>query len=124
SLNKYLPDALDIVEQMLKHPVFHQHELEILINNQKEKLRVDLQKNEFIADQKMNVLLYGENHPYGYESEEKNYDAVNTDLLRAHHAACYNASNGFIMVSGLLPDNIVSLLEERFGGDDWKGVKL
>ncbi len=124
SLNKYLPDALDIVEQMLKYPAFHQHELEILINNQKEKLRVDLQKNEFIADQKMNVLLYGENHPYGYESEEKNYDVVNTDLLRAHHAACYNAANGFIMVSGLLPENIVPLLEQRYGGDDWKGVKL
>jgi zinc protease len=123
TLNKHLPRVLEIIEDVLKQPSFPENELEILLRNNKEKLKVDLQKNDFIADQKMNLLLYGENHPYGYESEEKNYDLVNVDLLKAHHQKLYNASNCFLFVSGLITDDIIKQLEKYFGGDDWKAAK-
>jgi len=123
TLNKHLPAVLELIEDMLKRPTFPQQELEISIRNNKEKLRVDLQKNEFIADQKMNLLLYGENHPYGYESEEKNFDLVNIDLLKSHFQKTYNASNCFLFVSGKISDDIIKQLEKYFGGNDWKGEK-
>jgi predicted Zn-dependent peptidase len=121
TLNKHLPAVLELIEDLLKCPTFPQQELEISIRNNKEKLRVDLQKNEFIADQKMNLLLYGENHPYGYEAEEKNYDLVNIDLLKTHFQKTYNASNCFLFVSGKITDGIIKQLEKYFGGSDWNG---
>jgi zinc protease len=123
ALNKHLPDVLDIAEDLLKNPVFSEKELEILLRNNKEKLKVDLQKNEFIADQKMNLLLYGENHPYGYESVESNFDLVNTDLLKEHHKKYYNASDCFMLVSGLITNDLIKQLEKYFGGNDWAGKK-
>jgi predicted Zn-dependent peptidase len=124
ALNKHFQDALIVVEDIIKRPVFDENELEIVIRNKKQRLRVDLQKVEFVADQKMNVLLYGENHPYGYEDEEKNYEAINPSLLRNFHQKHYTPSNGFMLVSGKVTDEILKLLEKFFGDTDWKGSKV
>jgi zinc protease len=123
SLNKHFQNALELTEDVIKRPAFSESELEIVVRNNKEKLRVELQKNEFIADQKMNMLLYGKNHPYGYEDEEKNFDAVTAESLKNFHRQFYTASNGFMLVSGKVTDDILKQLEKYFGSDDWKGTK-
>ncbi len=121
SLNKYLPDVLEIVEDVIKRPKFDEGELYLQITNSKEKLKVEKQKNEYLADEEMSVALYGNTHPYGYASEEKNYELVQREMLMEHHAKFYNAANGFIIISGKIESNTVSLLEKYFGGNDWKG---
>lgn len=123
SLNKYLPDVLEIIEDVIKRPKFDESELQLQITNSKEKLKVEKQKNEYIADEEMSVALYGNTHPYGYASEEKNYEFVQREMLLEHHTKCYNAANGFIIVSGKIENNTLPLLEKYFGGNDWKGEK-
>lgn len=122
SLNKYLPDVLEIIEDVIKRPKFEESELQLQITNSKEKLKVEKQKNEYLADEEMSVALYGNTHPYGYASEEKNYELVQRDMLQQHHQNFYNSSNGFIIVSGKIENNTLPLLEKYFGGNDWKGT--
>jgi predicted Zn-dependent peptidase len=122
SLNKYLPQVFEIVEDVIKRPAFSEKELQLLITNSKEKLKVEKEKNEYLADEQMSEALYGNTHAYGYGSEEKNYDLVNVDLLKTHHQSFYNAANGFIIVSGKIEKDLLPLLEKHFGGNDWKGT--
>jgi len=122
SLNKYLPQVFEIVEDIIKRPIFSEKELQLLITNSKEKLKVEKEKNEYLADEQMSEALYGNTHAYGYTSEEKNYDLVHVDLLKIHHQSFYNAANGFIIVSGKIEKNFLTLLEKHFGGNDWKGT--
>jgi zinc protease len=122
SLNKYLPQVFEIIEDVIKRPAFSEKELQMLITNSKEKLKVEKEKNEYLADEQMSTAMYGNTHAYGYTSEEKNYDLVNVDLLKTHHQSFYNAANGFIIVSGKIEKDFLPLLEKHFGGDDWKGT--
>ena len=122
SLNKYLPQVFEIIEDVIKRPAFSEKELQMLITNSKEKLKVEKEKNEYLADEQMSTAMYGNTHAYGYASEENNYDLVNVDLLKTHHQSFYNASNGFIIVSGKIEKDFLPLLEKYFGGDDWKGT--
>ena len=62
SLNKYLPQVFEIVEDIIKRPSFSEKELQLLITNSKEKLKVDKEKDEYLADEKMSEAQYGNTH--------------------------------------------------------------
>lgn len=119
-LNKYLHEVLPVISEVLQQPVFPEKELATIIRNSKEKLKIDLQKNEYLADQKMNVALYGNTHAYGYDSESKNYDAIQVDLLKQHYQNFYHAANGFLLVSGKINENVLQQIEKHFGGKEWR----
>lgn len=123
TLNKHMETTLALMEDIIKRPAFSEQELELAIRNSREKLRVELQKNEFVADQKMPLLLYGKNHPYGYEDEEKNFDALTPSVMKDFHNKYFTASQAFVIVSGNVTENIKKLLEKYFGDQDWKGAK-
>lgn len=123
SLNKYLAEVLPIVSEVIQQPIFPEKELVTIVRNSKEKLKVDLQKNEYLADQKMNIALYGNTHAYGYDVEAKNFDLINIEILKQHHQNFYNAASGFLMVSGKITDEVLQTIEKNFGGENWKGVK-
>lgn len=118
-LNKYLHEVLPVVSEVLQQPVFPEKELTTIIRNSKEKLKIDLQKNDYLADQKMNAALYGNTHAYGYDSEAKNYDVIKIDLLKQHYDNFYHAGNGFLLLSGKINDEVLQQIERYFGGKEW-----
>ena len=42
----------------------------------KQRLKVNLKKNEFVAGRLIDAYLYGEQHPYGKYSHEEDFDAL------------------------------------------------
>lgn len=121
SLNKYLDKVLPVLEDIIKHPVFPQTDLQIFTNNSKEYLKVNLLKNDFVADRKFGEVLYGTTNPYGYHSDIVDYDMVTSEELAAFHQRFYNSGNCAIIVSGSIEPSVLALLQQHFGGDDWAG---
>lgn len=122
SLNKHLNHLMPLVEEIIKQPSFPEHELAIKLNNSLEKLKLDKEKIEYLADEKMGFSLFGVDHPYGYISSEENYKKINIPLLKKHHQNYYNANNAVIFLAGKINDEVLNLLEKHFGQNDWKGT--
>jgi predicted Zn-dependent peptidase len=65
SLTKHLNKLLPVVQDMVSDSVFPESELAIYKQNSKQRLSVNLQKCEFVANRMIDSYLYGASHPYG-----------------------------------------------------------
>lgn len=115
TLSKHLPALLPVMNEMLIDSVFPEQELEVFKQNSKQRLQVNLKKPEFIAGRLIDSYLYGQDHPYGKYSNAGDIDAVTTDQLKAFYKKYYLQGHCAIFVSGFLPANLQSLLNEYFG---------
>src|SRR5690606_5330413 len=60
-------------------------------------------------------LLYGDTHPYGYNSTLESIDILTRDDIIDHYTTNYVGSNAFAVVSGDLPPNCQLLLNTYLG---------
>ena len=118
SLNKHLASVLPIVKDVLSNSQFPQREIDIYIQNQKQKLQVNLQKNDVLARKDFSNALFGDT-AYGVDIQLKHYDAVKRDDLIEYFKAAYAPNNCTIVVAGKFDGDSFSLLNEQFG-KDWQ----
>lgn len=119
SMNKFLPQVLPIFQEVMKEPAFQEEDLRIIASTAKQNLKVNLEKNEFLADKHFSETIFGASHPYGYELVPQDYDNCHVDNLRKHYMQNFHAGNGFVIASGNVTDEVLQYLEQFFGGTDW-----
>jgi len=68
ALNKHLPQVLPVFADMLYNPRFPQSELEHFVQRNKERLLVELSKNDVLAYREITEKIFGTQHLYGYNS--------------------------------------------------------
>jgi zinc protease len=117
SLNKHLVAVLPIVWSILNESIFPQQELDIFIQNQKQKLQVNLQKNDFLARKTFANAIFGAT-AYGSDISLSDYDAIKRDDLLAYFSAAFKPANCIIIAAGKFGDNEFDLLN-RFFGKEW-----
>lgn len=115
TLSKHLPKLLPVMREMITDSIFKEEELQIFVQNSKQKLSVNLQKCDFIANRLIDACVYGEQHPYGKYLVAADYDALTTDQLKAHFNQYYVNGHCIIFIAGKLPAGIEGLLNESFG---------
>lgn len=119
SLNKHLENTLRYLEEILKYPVFPEHEFETYMANKKQKYFINSQKVSVLARRKFVELLYGEQHPYGKNVLESDFDRLKIQDLKNFFNQHYNAGQCTILASGKLPENIIAIVETFFGKKVW-----
>lgn len=124
SLNKYLDESLKFIEEILKYPVFPEHEFNVHIANKKQKHAINSQKVSVLARRKFTELLFGSTHPYGRDVRESDFERINIDELKNFFTSHYNSLNCTIFASGNLPKNILEVLNKHFGDGSWGGNSL
>lgn len=115
SLSKQLPAILPVVRDMITDAVFREEELDIYKQNSKQRIRVNLQKCDFVATRLIDAFVYGEDHPYGKYTNPEDLDALNSNQLMAFFQQYYLNGQCMIFVSGKLPADIEQQLNGAFG---------
>lgn len=118
TLNKHLRSVLPIVKDVLSESQFVQHELDIYIQNQKQKLQVNLKKNDVLSRKEFAQALFGDT-AYGVNIKAEHYDALKREDLIEYFKAAYAPNNCTIIVSGKFDDASFNLLNGAFG-QDWE----
>lgn len=114
-LNKHVEKLLPVISEVISDSVFPQRELEIYVQNSKQRLQVNLQKCEFVAGRLIDAHLFGENHPYGKYNNLVDYSALTREDLLAFYDKYYRNGRCIIFAAGKLPDGFIQLLEKEFG---------
>lgn len=115
SLNKHLDQLVPILAEIIWEPTFPQKEIDVFIKNNQEVLKLELTKNDVIAYRKFTELIFGEDHPYGYNSYPETYDAISRADLVQHHQERFGTNNCTIFISGKFGDAELQLLNEYLG---------
>jgi len=116
TLNKHLPSVLPIVKDVLSESQFPQQELDIYIQNQKQKLQVNLKKNDVLSRKEFAHALFGDT-AYGINIKAEHYDALKREDLVEYFKAAYAPNNCTIVISGKFDELSFNLLNDTFGRD-------
>ena len=122
-LKKHLTELLPVLSEILTESVFPEDELSIYRNNQLQRLNINLQKCDFVANRLMDVYLYGEQHPYGRYSTAEGYEAITREQLLSFYDKYYVHGSCMILVAGKLPADLQQQLESCLGDLPLKGQK-
>ncbi len=123
SLTKHIDKLLPLFFEIFTESIFPEHELATIITNRKQRLSVDLTKNDFLANRHFVNALYGQKHPYGRVTQVEDFEKFSVEDLKAFFKKYYNASNLTIIVSGKFDDSLVKKLNETFGSKNYTGDK-
>jgi zinc protease len=114
SLNKHLLAVLPIVWSILNESIFPKNEINIFIQNQQQKLSVNLQKNDFLARRTFANAIFGDT-PYGSSIEEADYSALTQQEMISYFSAAFKPENCTIIAAGKFADKEFELLNQFFG---------
>jgi zinc protease len=115
TLSKHLGQLLPVVTDIFTKSIFPQEELEIFVQNSRQRLSVNLRKCDFVANREIDALLYGKDHPYGKYSTEEALNALDHEHLLDFYRKHYQNGELAIFVAGKLPANLDEQLNKAFG---------
>lgn len=119
SLNKYLPQTLDVLESIVKEPLFPKKELGVIVNNNIQQFLVNSSKVDFLAHRGLVKAIYGERHPNGHLAQEEDYHRINPTVLREFYNHYYHSANCCIYLSGKVNDDCLRRVETLFGTESF-----
>jgi zinc protease len=122
-MTKHFSKLIPLFAEMVLEPVFPEKELITFIENNIQNLAVELKKNEVLAYRKITELIYGVEHPYGYNSTPDLYRDLTTHDLKQHFNECYTSDNCMIFLSGKTDDTILTLLNQYLGQHNTLALK-
>ncbi len=115
TLTKHLPALLPFVYEIITDATFPEHEVEIHKRNAIQKLLVNLRQCEFVANQQIDALLYGQDHPYGRYSRKEKMEALVREDLMAFYKTHFNLVNAKIFMGGKAGEKELASINEVFG---------
>ena len=121
TLPKFLPQALEMLEQMVIYPRFDKNDLERYAQKRKQQIQIRRQKISYRAQELFARALFGQEHPYGCSYDAELYDNLTPEMLCEFHKKHYTRDNCFAVCSGNLTDEcvgkIVNMLDRIPKGD-------
>jgi len=114
-LNKYFPELVPVIAELVSDSVYPADELSIYKKNAQQKLQVNLKKSDFVAGRLIDSYLYGIDHPYGKYSSPADYQELQQEDLLAFYRQHYSNGTCRIIAAGKLPADLLSQLETHFG---------
>jgi zinc protease len=123
SLKKYTRELIPLFAEILTEPSFPQTELDTFIRTGVQDLLVELGKVEILAYRKITEQIFGENHPYGYNSTAADYQALTREDLLQFYNEWYTPENCIVFASGRIDEEVIGLLNQHLGQTQRSGKK-
>jgi predicted Zn-dependent peptidase len=115
ALTKDLPQLLPIVHEIITDAVFPEEEVIIHKQNAIQRLLVNLRQCEFVANQRIDALLWGEAHPYGRYSRVEKIEAITREDLLRFYKRAYAMGGAQIFMAGRINESDAALINSIFG---------
>lgn len=121
-LTKHLEKVLPLLHELLIDTVFPQAEIDLYIQNAKQRLSVQLKKGDFVANRKIDEFLFGFQHPYGRYMLEEDYNAITKEALIAHLNTTYTSQNCKLFLAGTFGEQEINLINTYLGKNIWNSI--
>jgi predicted Zn-dependent peptidase len=116
SLSDYSDLGLEVLSEVLQHPVFDQDKIELAKVNQRSAISRRNDDADEIGAREFRKVIYGANSPYARHPEYATINAVTRDDLSAFHKMWFHPENIQIAVWGDFKKNdMVAKLTKYFG---------
>ena len=111
SLRENVLPILKVMTNAIQNLVFHQHEVEELVNDRRQKFKTSMEKVSFLAQRAFQQRLFSESI-YGRVTNESDFDTISTDSLKHFFKKNYlNGLTKVVVVGDLTQDEIDEIID-------------
>ncbi|MBS2213390.1 insulinase family protein [Carboxylicivirga mesophila] len=118
ALSHFLPQTLELLEDIVKNPTFEQKEIDTLLNKRKQEYLIESDKVKTLATRAFTQNLYGKEHPYGNYLTLDDFEQITREEVIDFHKQAYIPKGTHIIVSGQPGAQLKHLLNKHFG-QEW-----
>ncbi len=111
SQKRHLSEITAILKMIINEPQLKNEDWQHIKSKSKEKLKIQLAKNDVVSYRLLTEKIYGSNHPYGYNSTSELYDHLELEEIKAHFHQYVKANHCQLFVAGDLDDKDQSVLD-------------
>ncbi|MEL6358115.1 MAG: pitrilysin family protein, partial [Bacteroidota bacterium] len=111
----HLSEVLPVFAEVASQPAFTERDFDIYRKRSRQDLREDLTDPDTIAYRWFTELVFGKNHPYGYNGYPADYLQLSLADVALHHNRAYVANNATLLVAGKVTKEVEKLLEQHLG---------
>ncbi len=116
SLTRHTPKLLDLMSDVLLNPTFPEDELEREVNQTITGLSTVETDASAMVGNISNVLVYGEDHPYGEVTTKESVSNITRDMLVDYYNTYFKPNVAYMVIVGdIKSDEARKLMEEYFG---------
>ncbi len=117
-LAETLPQMLDLLADVVRHPTFPESEVQLLTANAAQRVQAQLASASFVSNRQFRSVLFGA-HPYARIGvTPDSVKAIDRASIAAYHQAHYLPNNAFLVVTGdVAAEAVTAAVEKAFG--DW-----
>lgn len=119
TMSKHLAPLLGVLEDMVKHPLFPQENLDTVRRNNRSYFTVNSQKVDVVSQRYFENSLWGEEHPLGHVVEAADYDAITRDDIQEYYNSYYGSRNCTMFIAGSVDDAMLAAIGNSFGNETW-----
>ncbi|CCH56785.1 peptidase M16 domain protein [Fibrisoma limi BUZ 3] len=123
-LTKFLPNVLPLIRELLTEPVFPEKELEDLRNITLQNLRVNYEKNAYLAGVLFREKLFGFDHPYGRSQRPDIIEQLSRDEIVDFYERVIRNRPFQILVAGQVTENESILINKELGQLSIRGGEI
>ena len=124
SLVKHFCPLLELLEKVVKTPLFPEENLDTVKKNNKSYFMVNSHKVDVLSQRHFEHSLWGAEHPLGHIVVPGDYDAMTREDILQYYNAVYGSANCTIFIGGSVDERMISAIEELFGCENWGAQKL
>ena len=123
AVSRHAIHLITLLEKIVKEASFPQKEFDLLAKKTCENLRLALTMGNVLASNKLDSMLWGENHPLGHDVTIEDVENLSLDDVKQFYHDHFNSDNVTIVLSGDISDEILSQIKQSFSGT-WGGKSV
>jgi zinc protease len=105
-LSKYLKELLPLMLDILQNPIFPVEEYNLLKKRTIQTLKVQRQKNNYLATHALTQLIYGDVHPYVFGFDENVIERLELEELKQFYNQYFNTQDLEVFACGAVNDQL------------------
>lgn len=114
-LSRYVSILLPVIREIITDAIFPEREIAIYKQNVTQRLKVNLEKCEFVAQREIEACLYGYDHPYGRFSNKDDILALTREELQHFYLENFRKADCTVFAAGKLPQDFEQQMNKQFG---------
>lgn len=120
ALVEHMDTGFDLLYDVVRHATFPDDEVELARRQFLSALQAQLGQPQSIAQRRFSAVVYGEDHPYGWNATPTSVESITRDEISSFRDEVLHPSGALLLVAGQVD---VSEVEDQVRGhfSDWDG---
>jgi len=113
-VHEFLKPLLELLSEILNYSSIPGEELSKVKNIQAQALKINLEKNSYLASDYFRQRLFGDNHPYGKSLSQHSIDDITRDDVYSFYQGL-STTHRELIVSGQITSEVIDQIKHTFG---------